>query len=96
MPPIRRSEFIALAAAARTICRIDFASPPPRRTSAGWCQLKHRPRLFAKVCSGRTSATRRRRARASQPASAAKPSASWRQPCSTTTSGASAGSRGGA
>ena len=83
-------------AAVRTIWRIDLASPLPRRASAALNQLKQPPRLLALLCWGSSSATRYCWASASQPASPANRAASWPQPCSTTTKGRAAGSRGGA
>lgn len=44
---MRRRSDPKRAIAARTIRRIDIASPPPRRTSSGRNQLKQRPELFS-------------------------------------------------
>lgn len=52
---------------AAVICRIDSASPQPRRVSSGSNQLKHRLGLLARRCSGKSTAKPKRSARSDQP-----------------------------
>jgi hypothetical protein len=64
----RRGSAPKRVTAASTICRIDSASPWPRRMSPVVNQLKQDSALFAEVCSGSTSAAPYASAYLSQPA----------------------------